>query len=1056
LYCALLCSALLCSALLSIPRELDKAGAGTEEGWVYARSFALLNASSDVASSGGDAAHRTRRRRWARDMKRRDDAPLDDVPASYSDDETENTSGSGEPDRVAEKYLFLKLGSSGIASNSSPSKASGGGGDEDDSHSSLTGAEVGHTQSLKWIGRQLRDLEGECERETETAHREWKKAQYPQYKAAVVEIERSITELKSKIKDESDVSEEHVLSLEETLKAHIDVLNSTKKRLYFPNSNLSSGSADAFFAIDDFWVEDISGVFIIDMVGSLVSPEVLVSLLGTSEGSGSGVSLKLKLEGFKLRAKGAPSINVEEAVLTACVKVSMLLTFVAATNKWQLLPADFRLDLLTFSGPYGLSRAFVSTILAMVSSKIREAILLALPMEIGHLLMTLPIPFGIRGEFAICGTPLSHLSSPLTEAHDLCHSLGFNPGHLTVFMELQKMLGRGKTGKVLKTMQDMINYRTLGAKNSRLWEKLTKLWNQAASLYVEMKVEEVAAAAFAAPTGQGGSEKGMGSAPFTGYDANIVTLLATFSFDDIIQAVEDVMRKPLAVEFKLHHISGQVSVDQVVDKLRKLAHRLALVGATAGKKRGKKSAGDDIFLDKRVSALLKRATKEFDIAKGVLGILAQNFDYGQVLADVAIKSGAAGAITVRASQILGKAPISIWLNLPQRLAYLGIHCPVPYVLAVKTDPEGNMVLELNHCGSAKSTRRGVFMKHEASKDIAQNKVRAKTRRKSVNWRAQWASKVSKLKVQELENESKNNLSPLITISESYKVPSLPGFGLGNNEKLSSSNSLSSSPSLQDPSNLGGMIHSSFHKLSSKMKKAVPMKRHSTMGSSGSAGSFDVNAAVASAQVGKTSNIFHMQSAHAAVAMGAGHAGRQSFSDVPVTMDDYDDEDLQEDEEDEDEEGEDLGFIEEEETADNASTALTADTGVDQSDDAPLSPPKPKTHIPILRSYRRKARLEQTLNAVPREDDIVEIASAVIYKPKVTIVTERAVSLRAGAELLTFSLGKTSAAGVDDVQVHIEQVVKPTFRRGAGHGSDHPAPALTAASLKQRSKGKANG
>lgn len=962
-------------------------------------------------------------------MKRRDDAPMPEDCAdtlASSDEETQN-SGSAE-ERSAEKYIFLKLGSGG---NTGGTPTKGAVADEEETRSSVTGGDGGSRQSLRLLGMQIRELELECEREADTAVKEWKLTQYPMYRATVREIEKAVSALEDQIKKESNVSEEHVLSLEETLKAHVDVLNATKKRMYFPNSNLSSGSADAFFAIDDFWVEDVSGVFVVDMIGSLSSPQVIVNLTGTADGPNSGVNVKLKLEGFKLRAKGAPSISVQETVLTACVKMSMMLTFVAASNKWQLLPADFRLDLLAFSGPYGLSRAFVSTILSMVGGKIREAILVALPMEVGHLLMTLPIPFAVRGEFAVRGTPLSLLCSPLDEAQGLCQSLGFNPGHMKVFMELQKKIGRGaRGGPLLKTMQDMINYRTMGAKNSKLWEKLVKLWNNAATVFIEMKVEEVAAAAFAAPVGEGSGEKGIGSSHLFGYNTNAVTVLATFSFDDIVQAVEDVMRKPLSIEFKLHHISGQVSVNQVIDKLRRLAHRLALISAKVGKNTTR-GANDDIFMDKRVSALLKRATREFDDAKKVLGILAQNFDYGQVLADVHMKSGAAGDITVRASQILGRAPISIWLNLPQRLAFLGIHCPVPYVMALKTDPEGNMVIEFNHVGSSKTTRRGVFMRHEDAKDRSQNKVRVRARRRSINWRAQWASKLSEKKVKALDEESKFHLSPLISISDSYTLPT---------ETHLDDITMRESFSLMDGDHIRGKLSSSFSKLSSKMKSVVPMMPRKKV-----IDEAVPNLAATSHSAVKSSNIFIVPTKH------ANNVAKQIFTDVPVTAADFDDDedDNLEEEVDEERELENESADESQSQGAVESTSDIATNAVDvNTENQPevYSPSKPRTSIPVLRSYRRKARLEQTLGAVPKEDEVVEVASAIVYKPKVTIVTEKAVSLRAGAELLTFSLGKTSAAGVGDSEVHIESIVTPTFRERE-QSATAPTVMLTAASLK---------
>lgn len=346
-------------------------------------------------------------------------------------------------------------------------------------------------------------------------------------------------------------------------------------------------------------------------------------------------------------------------------------------------------------------------------------------------------------------------------------------------------------------------------------------------------------------------------------------------------------------------------------------------------------------------------------------------------------------------------------------------------------------MQLNHCGSDKSTRRGVFMQHENRKDIAQRKVRVKSNRKSVNWRAQWASKLSKLKVQQLEEESKNHLSPLISISDSYKLPAGLDF-------RQSQSSLEASGG----DHLGGMIHSSFHKLSSKIKKAVPEK----LRKKDSGEDFDVDLAVSGVQISKSSNIFKMQTSHSHLAPS------QPFSDIPPTAEDYD--------EDYDEDGEDV-FDEDDGDLDSETggggegggddISLAQSVSISMSDGAaePYFPPKPKTHIPILRSYRRKARLEQTINAVPKEDDVVEIGSAVIYKPKVTIVTEKAVSLRAGAELLSFSLGKTSAAGVEDSHVYIEQVVRPSFRKRGASDANQGFTGLTEDALKSH-KGKPQG
>ncbi len=150
----------------------------------------------------------------------------------------------------------------------------------------------------------------------------------------------------------------------------------------------------------------------------------------------------------------------------------------------------------------------------------------------------------------------------------------------------------------------------------------------------------------------------------------------------------------VTLSFINQHLSGQISINQILDQLRKVVVRFTMM-KTEGGKSGKQEADDDeITEDARTIVLLKRATKQFDIASKVLKILSQNFDYGQVLLDLWIKSGAAGTVNVCASKILGKAPLSIWLNLPQRVIYAGIFCPVPYVIGMKSDPEGNFIIEV--------------------------------------------------------------------------------------------------------------------------------------------------------------------------------------------------------------------------------------------------------------------------------------------------------------------------------------------------------------------------
>lgn len=446
---------------------------------MYARNFGQFSsapAEGSVLPLGVspvyNTSHRVRRRRWIRDVqpmagRQQQGGAASSAADSDSDEDSVATSsdyGGSQSGGGGEKSLFLKLGSLGLTGSvggiaSSLTLGRQQNMDEDEFSSSAGGGDLSAKQALASIGRQMRELELECAREAEAVTKEWKKNHYPQYKMQVKELEKSLEGLQAQLTKNNKLSESDVISLEDTINAHTEALNATKKRLYFPHSSLSFGTNGIFVAIDDVWIERVSGVFVVDLIGSLTAPQVIVVLTGTESGPGAGVNINLKLEGFKLRAPGAPKISLDEAVLTACVRVTMMLTFHAESNKWKMNNEDLSIKLNAFSGPYGLSRTLVSTVLSIVSSKIRHAILDAVPVEIGHLLRTLPIPFSIRGEFDIEGNRIKELSLPVSEATGLCRTLGLSMDHLAHFMKLQKLLDRSSSGKMLKTIQDMINYR---------------------------------------------------------------------------------------------------------------------------------------------------------------------------------------------------------------------------------------------------------------------------------------------------------------------------------------------------------------------------------------------------------------------------------------------------------------------------------------------------------------------------------------------------------------------------------------------------------------------
>ncbi|CAE7758138.1 unnamed protein product, partial [Symbiodinium microadriaticum] len=104
-------------------------------------------------------------------------------------------------------------------------------------------ARVIRDPQLSAIGRQMKVIEDKCLREDEAKMREWNKRVAPTYKTTIKELDKRIGVLRKRIKSEIGVGHAHVAALEEELQAHLEVQDSTKRNLYFPNSAVTLGSS---------------------------------------------------------------------------------------------------------------------------------------------------------------------------------------------------------------------------------------------------------------------------------------------------------------------------------------------------------------------------------------------------------------------------------------------------------------------------------------------------------------------------------------------------------------------------------------------------------------------------------------------------------------------------------------------------------------------------------------------------------------------------------------------------------------------------------------------
>lgn len=557
-------------------------------------------------------------------------------------------------------------------------------------------------------------------------------------------------------------------------------------------------------------------------------------------------------------------------------------------------------------------------------------------------------------------------------------------------------------------------------------------------------MEQMATVAFTSPAGPG-AEAESGFAGGAVNNPAEMAIIATLSFDDLMQAVEDCMRKPMSVRFKLHHLAGQISVNQIVLQLKKLSQRFAKMKLKITDKKQRADEGSEsLTQDIRLMVLLKRATASFEIAEYVLKVLSRNFDYGQVRARVSITSGSNSSLKIRATEVVARAPMSIWLNLPQRLAYFGIFCPISYVLAFKTDPDGSFIIEFNHVGSPSGVRRGAFLNAEDEKDRRQNKRRAGAK---ASWKEKWIAALSKAKI-ERSNDTAVATPPSASAGNGVGLNHAGGTGLG----------LDGNPALQSLTAPIAMMGNDLQRFSQRAMAVANKAIEDVNSVALSRGQFSLGGVfgtVASASAPATPTTAStstkqvagspLTKQHPSVSVIASEVSAVSVNSTessPTAV---------------------SGGVEasirsrtETVTTDGGSSiagtppqiskihaeyskavAFRTPTTEFQSGKAAVdTSSSKKSKPPVLRSYIRRRRLEHTLKQAPKDMDVAEVLSIVVTRPKITMVTEKAMALRAGAELFTFSLGKSSVAGVDGSkkQVNIEDVVYETHVKSRRKGT----------------------
>lgn len=528
-------------------------------------------------------------------------------------------------------------------------------------------AAMGSLSKLLIIAKEIKLCETENKRVQDDVIKEFNKTSVPVLKVTLKDLDARIKVLRKRITSETDRGDEHVLSLEEELERLISMHNEQKCKMLFPHSTFSAGSAGVYCAIDDFWLEKISGKFDVQLLppeGDQKFPQLIVLLSGAAgslETDLNGVSALLQIWNFKLKGdanKGVPPLSFSSLQLAITFSLTLLLTYNADTKRWTAPAEHFKISILRFKGPFGISRGVISTILALVVPILKHFVLKLLPPEIGLLINSLPSPTKIAGEFNIKNNlTVDSINNSFALSDDLCAALGVTPHQMKLFLHMQKSM---KATTIMASLCDLVEYKHFHEKNHN-WEHLKGLWNQAILSYFSEL------------------EKSSGRA-----QSEVI-----ISFHRLMDSADRVNRNPLGVSVTLRQLELSIGLKSLLCNSRAMCQRL-LDSATAIRKKDK-AHKDQVQMLAEVLEILQ-------VCDDILEVLATSIDYLELTAGVDMTSGSKGELRVLLREVAAQAPLAIWLSLPHSY-HMGFDYIVPMMIDMKSGQKGHVNIKVLQVGS---------------------------------------------------------------------------------------------------------------------------------------------------------------------------------------------------------------------------------------------------------------------------------------------------------------------------------------------------------------------
>lgn len=511
------------------------------------------------------------------------------------------------------------------------------------------------------IGKQLALMDAMCKKDAEAAEQAWAKNEKPVLEGQIKEYERKCAAIQAQIDKELHLGLDHVSALEKELAANTELLESYKKRYYFPRSNIVMGGGGTYVGLDDIWVENASGHFMLDIMNNVDTPLIQLVLCGDED---SGMTIRLQVEGCKLAAdkgKGVPKLKMDVINVIIELAVSVQLKFDFKKKKWVTSPQMFNVRIISCKGTYG---SVISMAVGFLMPTIRSQIVNLLPAELGHFIKKLPTPFTVKGRFDFTGVKLAFLSNPFIKNVELQQRLAWSPSQMEMFMNLQKALERTSP---LKNMADILTYRRQTMHHPRQRDTIIHLWEEACRLYTEHMLVKLANLAVS---------NGM---PFPNPDEWLLV------FSPLLSVADDVSRKKLVGMFVLRHFDAQISINELLGTVKHLLLRLAKDGDNSGE-----------LKQKKLEITLGQIEANYASCIKMVSVISNNLDFAQVKLGVSLHSGMDGMVLITLNDVLVQAPVFLNFSLSTG-ASIGYKFPVPIILSFKPQTTGQLFIEINHC-----------------------------------------------------------------------------------------------------------------------------------------------------------------------------------------------------------------------------------------------------------------------------------------------------------------------------------------------------------------------